>query len=97
DSLGSLVFRKLPPGEGYEVTAPSLPVRGTAWPVRVMSVANSLPPQSFYSGQKIVKGYNYITTRDGTKLAAYVTMPGPPDKGPYPTVVDYSGYNPAQP
>jgi len=82
DSLGSIIFRNVPPGDGYSVTVPSLPARGTTSAVRVMSIANSLPPQSFYSGQKIVKGYNYITTRDGTKLAAYVTMPGPADKGP---------------
>ena len=35
--------------------------------------------------------------RDGTLLSAYVTLPGPPEMGPYPTVVNYSGYDPARP
>ena len=26
-----------------------------------------------------------------------VTLPGPPDQGPYPTVVEYSGYSPSDP
>src|SRR5262249_39290113 len=51
----------------------------------------------FYTNQKLKPGYNYITTRDGTQLAAYVTLPGPEANGPYPTVVNYSGYDPAKP
>ena len=97
DKLGSFVFRNVPPGDDYSVTVPSLAEPNTETPVRVMNVANSLPPQSFYSGQQLVAGYNYITTRDGTKLAAFITLPGPAKDGPYPTVVNYSGYNPAQP
>ena len=97
DAQGSLIFRKVPPAEGYAVIVPSAPAPNTAKPVRVMSVENSLPKQDFYSGQKLEAGYNYITTRDGTQLAAYVTLPGPPEKGPYPTVVNYSGYSPAEP
>ena len=31
--------------------------------------------------------------RDGTLLSAY-PMPVPPEMGPYPTVVNYSGYDP---
>lgn len=97
DAQGSLVFRLVPPGEGYEVIAPELPEPNVTKPVRVMTVDNSLPKPDFYTGQKLVAGYNYITTRDGTQLAAYVTLPGPAEKGPYPTVVNYSGYNPAEP
>jgi predicted acyl esterase len=97
DKLGSLIFRKVPPADGYSVVVSHLPAPNTVHPVRVMSVANSQPPPSFYSGQTLEPGYNYITTRDGTTLAAYITLPGPVEKGPYPTVVNYSGYNPAQP
>jgi uncharacterized protein len=97
DEQGSLVFRQVPAGDSYEVLAPELPLPNVTKPVRVTTVEGSLPEPGFYSGQKLVKGYNYITTRDGTQLAAYVTMPGPPEKGPYPTVVNYSGYNPAEP
>lgn len=97
DTLGSIIFRNVPPGDGYTVSAPSIPAPNTTTPVRVMSVADSLPTGDFYSAQTLQPGFNYITTRDGTTLAAFVTLPGPADEGPYPTVVNYSGYNPAQP
>jgi hypothetical protein len=97
DSLGSLVLRNVPAGEGYVVSLPDQAVPNKAKPVTVMTPASSQPKPSFYSDQKLVPGYNYITTRDGTTLAAYVTLPGPVEKGPYPTVVNYSGYNPAEP
>ena len=38
-----------------------------------------------------------MTTRDGTQLAVNVRLPGPPEDGPYPTVVEYSGYGYANP
>ncbi|MFT3767486.1 MAG: CocE/NonD family hydrolase [Minicystis sp.] len=97
DSQGSLVLRNVPPGEGYSVIAPDAPAPNVTKPVRVMTAENSQPKQPFYSDQKLEPGYNYITTRDGTQLAAYVTLPGPADQGPYPTVVNYSGYSPAEP
>lgn len=97
DALGSKVFRKLTPGDGYVVRTPDTSPPEEVGPLTVMSVEGSKPPQSFYDGQTLKAGFNYITVRDGTKLAAYVTLPGPPDKGPYPTVVNYSGYEPAKP
>src|SRR5262245_10286492 len=62
DHLGSFVFRKIPPGEGYRVRAKSSPPETTG-PLRVMSVANSKPAQSFYQQQKLKPGFNYIQTR----------------------------------
>ncbi len=53
------------------------------------------PPQSFYSGQTLEDGYGYITTRDGTTLSANVSLPS--GDGPFPTVVEYSGYSPSRP
>lgn len=97
DAQGSLVLRKVPPADNYEVVVPSLTELNTVSPVKVMSVANSLPSDDYYKKQKLTAGVNYLTMRDGTKLAAYITLPGPPEDGPYPTVVNYSGYNPAQP
>jgi uncharacterized protein len=97
DKLGSLVFRHVPPGDGYSVTAPDLGPTATHKDVRVMSIPNSLPKAEFYSGQTLEAGYQYITTRDGTQLAAFITLPGPASKGPYPTIVNYSGYQPARP
>ena len=35
--------------------------------------------------------------RDGTLLSMTVKLPGPASKGPYPTVIEYSGYSPADP
>jgi predicted acyl esterase len=97
DALGSLVMRKVPPGDGYSVTVPGLLGASTVSSVRVTSVSDGPPPPDFYAAQTLSNGYNYITTRDGTRLAAFVTLPGPPEKGPYPTVVNYSGYAPAMP
>lgn len=97
DALGSLILRKVPAGDSYEVVIPSLTDLNKVSPVRVTSVEASLPSADFYKSQKLTAGVNYLTMRDGTKLAAYITLPGPAEKGPYPTVVNYSGYNPAQP
>jgi uncharacterized protein len=94
DSLGSIVFRHVTSGSGYRVRSTPDDESG---PVRVMSTEGSLPDPSFYSDQKIQAGFGYITMRDGVTLAAYVTLPGPAEEGPYPTVVNYSGYDPAKP
>lgn len=40
----------------------------------------------------LTPGLNYIPTRDGTLLSAWVTLPGPIEDGPYPTVVELSVY-----
>ena len=61
------------------------------------SVEGSTPPQSFYDDQVLEPGYGYITTRDGTQLSVFVSLPGPPEDGPYPVLVNYSGYDPSQP
>jgi uncharacterized protein len=95
DELGSHVFRQLEPGAGYVVKSPRL--GEVVGPLEVMSVEGSTPEPSFYRAQQLDAGFGYITTRDGTKLAAYVTLPGPADAGPYPTIVTYSGYDPARP
>lgn len=97
DKLGSLIFRKVSPGDGYVIATTQQSPEEHTGPLHVMSIANSLPPQSFYSSQKLVAGNGYVTTRDGTKLSVFITLPGPIDKGPYPTVIDYSGYDPSRP
>jgi len=96
DSLGSILFREVPPGEGYRVQSTG---KGAAssQPVKVMTAQGSTPAQSFYADQELPTDYGYITTRDGTKLSAAVYLPGPPEAGPYPTVVEYSGYSPSNP
>ncbi len=66
--------------------------------------ADEVPPPSLYANQKLptdnlspTSGYGYLTTRDGTTLSVQVVLPGPADKGPYPTVMEYSGYDPSSP
>jgi predicted acyl esterase len=94
--MGSLMFRHVAPGGGYTVRTLG-GARESSRHFTVKSVSGSLPQPSFYSGQTLEPGFHYIRTRDGTTLSAYVTLPGPVDKGPYPTVVDYSGYDPSRP
>lgn len=96
DDAGSLVFREVEPGEGYRV-ATTRGRREASEPFDVVAIEDSTPDQEFYESQVLEEGFTYITTRDGTKLAASVFLPGPPEDGPYPTVVEYSGYSPAKP
>lgn len=97
DDLGSKVFRALPPTSEVRVYVKGADPEVRSDAVDVIDMKSSLPPQSFYAGQKIKAGLGYLTTRDGTTLAYFATLPGPPEDGPYPTIVNYSGYAPAQP
>ncbi len=97
DDLGSLMVRKLTPGPGFMVKTTTAMPALTAGPYEVMSLASSQPTPTFYTKQHLVPGFQYITTRDGTTLSAYVTFPRPIAEGPFPTVVSYSGYEPSQP
>ena len=96
DDLGSLVFRGLEPGLGYVVRMAADPDE-YAGPLRVHSIESSMPDEAFYAGQILEPGFGYIETRDGTTLSVFVSLPGPPEDGPYPTVVNYSGYTPSRP
>ena len=92
-SLGGVVFRKVEPGRGYRVR------QGTSedGPVRVLTDRSAPPDESIYDQELPDGGYGYLETRDGTELAVSVRLPGPPEDGPYPTVVEYSGYGYADP
>ena len=92
DAAGSALFRDVGPGAGYVVSVGN----ARAAPVTVTSPTDT-PPQSLYTGQHLGPGYGYLTTRDGTMLSVNVTLPGPASGGPYPTVVEYSGYDPSNP
>jgi len=96
DQNGTIIFRKLPPLQTYVVVAGAGEGAEISNAVTVMAADNP-PPASFYQQQPIDPGYGYLVTRDGTKLAINVILPGPIDKGPYPTVIEYSGYDPANP
>ena len=92
-TLGGVVFRAVPAGGGYRVTGPAGAHSGT---FTVLS-DRSAPPSTRGYRQKIPSdGYGYLTTRDGTKLAIDVHLPSGVG-GPYPTLVEYSGYGYADP
>jgi len=42
-------------------------------------------------------GYGYLELPDGTTLSINVMFPGKANDGPFPTVVEYSGYDPSNP
>lgn len=93
DEAGSLAWRGLDAGTyTVRVTADPLTESG---PATVTDFDDPAPAQSFYSGQSLDEGFGYITTRDGTTLSANVVLPS--GEGPFPTVVEYSGYDPSNP
>jgi uncharacterized protein len=92
DAMGSLIFRNVAVGQGYVVSVDGVP----SDPIDV-TAPDAPPDHSFYEHQVINPGYGYLETRDGTLLAVNVSLPGPVDQGPYPTVIEYSGYDPANP
>ncbi len=96
DDLGSLVFRTLPSAEDYRVRPADDPDDYTDQ-IHVMSIEGSQPDEDFYASQTLQPGYGYLTARDGTTLSIFVSLPGPVEDGPYPTVVNYSGYSPSRP
>ncbi len=95
DALGGLLFRSVPAGTDYHVrrnsdgnTSPSITVHTTAakpWDT------------SFYTQPIASSGYQYLTTRDGTKLAVDVRLPINGATAPYPTLIEYAGYGYADP
>jgi len=111
DSLGGLLFRNVPPGEGYVVRDAG----GNESPALVVHNEDAAPwDPSIYNQSITDNGYTYLTTRDGTSLAIDVhpptspagepglppgtTLPSGPDYlPPYPTLIEYSGYGYANP
>src|SRR5437588_12193668 len=76
DSLGGLLFRGVAPGSGYRVRLVS---NGTeSSPVTVHSDAAAPWDPSIYNQPIADNGYQYLTTRDGTKLAIDVHPPTSP-------------------
>jgi predicted acyl esterase len=92
DTAGSLAWRELAAGSYAVRPAGSGSTPAT---VRVTDFDDPAPAQSFYDGQTLADGFGYITTRDGTTLSADVSLPD--GAGPFPTVVEYSGYDPSNP
>jgi uncharacterized protein len=92
-SLGGIVFRHVKPDDGYRVGQSG---GGKSPTLRVLPDRSAPPSTSIYD-QALPTGYGYLKTRDGTKLAIDVRLPGPANAGPYPTLIEYSGYGYANP
>ena len=92
DLLGSLLFRNLEPGD-YSLQ----PESGDATDLVTVPGFDEPPAPDFYTSQQIGSGFGYLTARDGTTLSVNVMLPGDPADGPFPTVVEYSGYDPSNP
>lgn len=103
DELGSHLFRTVEAGDGYSVVVTTKAGRVRSPEVRVTSARDVPPPQAYENARLRTdnltskSGFGYLMTRDGTLLSVQVVLPGPPDKGPYPAVVEYSGYDPSSP
>ncbi|MEZ5320774.1 MAG: CocE/NonD family hydrolase [Microthrixaceae bacterium] len=56
-------------------------------------------PDPSIHDQAIGEGFGYLTVRDGVTLSVMVRFPNPDlyGPGPWPTVVEYSGYGPSNP
>ena len=111
DAQGGVLFRDVKPGAGYRVRLGSSGDESAALTVH----GNAAKPwdPSIYRQSIRDSGYQYLTTRDGTKLAIDVHLPSHPagisslpsgislpssyEHGPYPTVIEYSGYGYADP
>ncbi len=96
DSQGSYLFREVPAGPGYRAVENDGGAITRSARTKVLS-PDWTPPHSFYASQQLQVGFGFVTMRDGTKLSAMVSLPGPADQGPYPTVIEYSGYDPSHP
>ena len=98
DRLGSLIVRNLTAGPGYRFEEGTGPGARRTADFSVLKTS-STPGATFYSSQHLHAGLNYVRMRDGILLAATVRLP--PGKtlaeGPFPTVIEYSGYNVAGP
>ncbi|MEA2158168.1 MAG: uncharacterized protein QOD66_548 [Solirubrobacteraceae bacterium] len=111
DTLGGLLFRNVRPGVGYR--ARLSPGGAESGPLTVLSTRPQPSSTDIYNQTIPSSGYGYLTTRDGTKLAidvhppqdvasalpvpGGVHLPPLPVGGPYPTLIEYSGYGYADP
>src|SRR3954468_22756201 len=105
NALGGLLFRNVKPGSGYTVSAGG----SKSDPLTVITNASAPPSTDVYNQTLPTSGYGYMTPRDGTQLAINVHPPqditnaagtglqAPGTGGPYPTLIEYSGYGYANP
>ena len=99
DAFGSKIFREVKPKFGYRVL--NRQGDGFTGSRKVRSLKpGANPKQSWYDNLPPLKeGLNYVKMRDGVEVA--MTLRLPPgmdvDDGPFPTVIEHSGYGTAAP
>jgi predicted acyl esterase len=95
DRLGSWAVRELEQGRTYDVVNRT---SGDRRRVRIL-VADEHPGPEFYGATRLREGLNYVPMRDGITLAATVRPPigQSLSNGPFPTLIEYSGYQIAAP
>jgi len=99
DTYGALVFHDIAPGKGYSVAIHNGSDTLTTPNVTVLNQTTP-PAASFYSKVKIKPGLNYLPMRDGITVAATLRLPSGKNslsQGPFPTLIEYSGYGTAAP
>ncbi|OJU94618.1 MAG: hypothetical protein BGO23_04295 [Solirubrobacterales bacterium 67-14] len=100
DSYGSKIFYDVTPGAYFTVRTPKGKGAQGTKKFKVMRPGAN-PPESFYQddAHKLHAGLNFVTMRDGTELAMTVRLPSGKtlDDGPFPTYIEYSGYQTAAP
>ena len=96
DRFGSKIFRELQSRRWLPRAA-----RGASAAVPSACCApGPTRERSFYQAdQKLKQGLNYVRMRDGVELAMTVRLPAGKtlDDGPFPTLIEYSGYQVAAP
>ncbi|MEO6628894.1 MAG: CocE/NonD family hydrolase, partial [Aquihabitans sp.] len=91
--LGGSLFRNVAPDSGYVVKSVD---EGTeSEPLEVHSDTAAPWDPTVHDQTINASGYQYLTTRDGTQLA--INVSSPPGNGPFPTLIEYSGYGYANP
>jgi predicted acyl esterase len=99
DALGTKIFREVRPAFGYRlIQRQGEEVAGTK---KVRSLAPGANPKpSYYRNlPPLQEGLNYVRMRDGITIAMTVRLPigRDIDDGPFPTVIEHSGYGTAAP
>jgi predicted acyl esterase len=98
DAQGAFLFKEVATGTGYQVTEGAGTVSGLT-----VSAPTDHPPFSWYQGHQLGAAvpngnlFTYIPTRDGTLLSANIVFPKDGSPGPWPVLIDYSGYDPSEP
>lgn len=99
DRFGSKIFRYLAPAKGYRVKQFKGDRVFGSRSIRVLEKDQN-PRQRFYDRKApLHQGLNYVTMRDGVELAMTVRLPFGKTMadGPFPTVIEHSGYQTAAP